>query len=70
MSAPEMIKCPLCQGHFFGDRDSLKHHLIERVTCVGCGAVLTEARVYFGIVGPFCNVACRDRSLKLTGGRS
>lgn len=29
--------------------------------CFSCGArVTSEGRVYFGTVGPFCSVACRD----------
>jgi hypothetical protein len=35
-----------------------------RRTCVGCGATVGKSpddRVYFGIVGPFCTVDCRNR---------
>lgn len=28
--------------------------------CLWCGQAVDEHRVYFGVVGPFCNVACRD----------
>jgi hypothetical protein len=28
--------------------------------CRQCGEFVTEHRVYFGVVGPFCDVACRD----------
>ena len=36
------------------------------MTCVGCGKKSTsyEARVYFGVTGPFCDVACREAWLK------
>jgi len=35
-----------------------------RLFCRHCGERVNEHRVYFGVVGPFCNVACRDESLK------
>jgi hypothetical protein len=28
--------------------------------CRWCGQPVNEHRVYFGVVGPFCNVTCRD----------
>lgn len=28
--------------------------------CRWCGDEVDEHRVYFGVVGPFCGVACRD----------
>lgn len=31
--------------------------------CIQCNAEVTDARVYFGVVGPFCNVECRTRHL-------
>ena len=31
--------------------------------CIWCGASVTDARVYFGVVGPFCNVPCREKYL-------
>lgn len=35
-----------------------------RLFCRHCGERVNEHRVYFGVVGPFCNVECRDESLK------
>lgn len=32
----------------------------SRRFCIWCGKAVDEHRVYFGIVGPFCNVECRD----------
>lgn len=29
--------------------------------CLACGAACTSARVYSGVVGPFCTVKCRDK---------
>jgi hypothetical protein len=31
-----------------------------RLFCRQCGEAVDEHRVYFGVVGPFCDVACRD----------
>jgi hypothetical protein len=28
--------------------------------CRWCGDWVDEHRVYFGVVGPFCNTGCRD----------
>lgn len=34
--------------------------------CIGCGADASgEARVYFGVAGPYCSVRCRDLTLRL-----
>jgi hypothetical protein len=32
----------------------------SRLFCRWCGQAVDEHRVYFGVIGPFCNVACRD----------
>ena len=32
----------------------------SRLFCRWCGQPVDEHRVYFGVVGPFCNVTCRD----------
>lgn len=32
----------------------------SRFFCRWCGRKVDEHRVYFGVVGPFCDVACRD----------
>lgn len=32
----------------------------SRLFCRSCGQAVDEHRVYFGVVGPFCNVVCRD----------
>lgn len=32
--------------------------------CRWCGKAVDEHRVYFGVVGPFCNVECRDTYAK------
>lgn len=34
-------------------------------TCKQCGKRVTEHRVYFGVVGPFCNTDCREEYLKV-----
>lgn len=34
--------------------------LQARMFCRWCGEPVNEHRVYFGVVGPFCDVACRD----------
>jgi hypothetical protein len=36
--------------------DKIPQHLI----CRCCLQRVTENRVYFGVVGPFCDVECRD----------
>ena len=35
--------------------------------CCCCGSPVTEHRVYFGVVGPFCDVACRDEYVSAPG---
>ena len=32
----------------------------SRLFCRWCGERVDEHRVYFGVVGPFCGVKCRD----------
>lgn len=32
--------------------------------CKHCGEFVIEHRVYFGVVGPFCDVSCREAYLK------
>jgi len=43
---------------------------IQPRQCQNCGDLADDgiARVYFGVVGPFCRVSCRDRWV--AGGRS
>jgi hypothetical protein len=36
----------------------------SRLFCRWYGQAVDEHRVYFGVVGPFCNVACRDEYAK------
>lgn len=36
----------------------------SRLFCRQCGQFVDEHRVYFGVVGPFCNVECRDAYAK------
>ena len=33
--------------------------------CIHCNQNVSEHRVYFGIVGPFCNVDCREAYLEI-----
>lgn len=33
-------------------------------SCIHCARVVGEGRVYFGVVGPFCDVACREGYLE------
>ena len=42
------------------DRQADEIERQSRLFCRCCGKVVTEHRVYFGVVGPFCNVTCRD----------
>lgn len=43
-------------------RDDLRGAPVRQRPCAGCGTTeLTEARVYFGVFGPFCSVACREK---------
>lgn len=40
---------------------------IEQQTlfCRQCGQFVDEHRVYFGMVGPFCNTECRDEYARM-----
>ncbi len=45
------------------ERQAAEPAEIERqphLFCRQCGERVNEHRVYFGVVGPFCDVACRD----------
>jgi hypothetical protein len=42
------------------DRQAEEIERQSRLFCRWCGQPVDEHRVYFGVVGPFCNVACRD----------
>lgn len=33
---------------------------LSNLFCRWCGQSVNEHRVYFGVVGPFCDVTCRD----------
>lgn len=46
-------------AHFEGERDAW----LRFRPCIGCGdrGFGSAARVYSGVVGPFCSVACRER---------
>ena len=43
-----------------GERQAEEIERQSRLFCRWCGKAVNEHRVYFGVVGPFCNVACRD----------
>lgn len=42
------------------DRQAEEIERQSRLFCRWCGKRVNEHRVYFGVVGPFCNVTCRD----------
>ena len=42
------------------DRQAEEIERQSRLFCRWCGRRVNEHRVYFGVVGPFCNVTCRD----------
>jgi hypothetical protein len=43
------------------DAEIMRRKLGTRAECLGCGKVVDGERVYFGVVGPFCCVPCRNR---------
>lgn len=43
-----------------GERQAEDIERQSRLFCRWCGEAVDEHRVYFGVVGPFCNVTCRD----------
>ena len=43
-----------------GERQAEEIVRQSNLFCRWCGKAVNEHRVYFGVVGPFCNVTCRD----------
>ena len=43
-----------------GERQAEEIIRQSNLFCRWCGQAADEHRVYFGVVGPFCNVVCRD----------
>jgi hypothetical protein len=43
-----------------GERQAEEIVRQSNLFCRWCGKAVDEHRVYFGVVGPFCNVECRD----------
>ena len=42
------------------ERQSEEIVRLSNLFCRWCGQWVDEHRVYFGVVGPFCDVTCRD----------
>jgi hypothetical protein len=42
------------------ERQAEEIESLSRLFCRWCGQPVDEHRVYFGVVGPFCDVLCRD----------
>jgi hypothetical protein len=43
-----------------GERQAAEIVRQSNLFCRWCGKAVDEHRVYFGVVGSFCNVECRD----------
>jgi hypothetical protein len=46
------------------ERQSEEIVCLSNLFCRWCGQSVNEHRVYFGVVGPFCNVTCRGTYAK------